>query len=147
MSDAEIGFSSCRGRSAGRDIPWGARMKFMLFGMLLAIAALPGKAGAADDPAETACHQRETTVGIMDCLVALSGQWDKRLNAAYQAALKDSESDARKQALIRAERAWIAYRQANCGWYDAQQGTIREVEGADCIMHMTRDRAVELENR
>jgi uncharacterized protein YecT (DUF1311 family) len=108
--------------------------------------ALPVPARAADDPAETACHNKDTTVAIMDCLGGLAGKWDKRLNAAYQAALKASESPARKDALIGAERAWLAYRKANCGWYDAQEGTIREVAGAQCMLDMTRGRAVELED-
>jgi uncharacterized protein YecT (DUF1311 family) len=105
--------------------------------------AVSGHAQTAGD--ETVCHQQQTTVGIMYCLNDLAGQWDKRLNTAYQAALKASESDARRQALVRAERAWLAYRTANCGWYDAQEGTIREVEGASCMLDMTKARAVELE--
>ena len=113
---------------------------------LLPCFAMAGVGEAADDPAAAACHQKDTTVAIMDCLNGLAAQWDKRLNAAYQVALKASESAARKDALIRAERAWLAYRKANCGWYDAQEGTIREVEGADCMLNLTRARAVELED-
>ncbi len=108
--------------------------------------ALQGAGKAADDPAADACHQKDTTVAIMDCLDGVTAQWDKRLNAAYQAALKASESAARKEALIRAERAWLAFRSANCGWYDAQEGTIREIAGADCMLDMTRGRTVELED-
>ena len=55
---------------------------------------LPGLALAADDPAADACHQKDTTVAVMDCLNGLTAQWDKRLNAGYQAALKASESEA-----------------------------------------------------
>ena len=60
---------------------------------------LPGLALAADDPAADACHQKDTTVAIMDCLNGLTAQWDKRLNAGYQAALKASESAARRDGL------------------------------------------------
>jgi len=108
--------------------------------------ALPAVAQAADDPAAEACHRKDTTVAIMDCLNGLTAQWDKRLNAAYQAALKASESQTRKEALIRAERAWLAFRTANCGWYDAQEGTIREIAGADCMLDTTKGRAAELED-
>jgi len=106
---------------------------------------LPVSARAAG-PAETACHDKQTTVAIMDCLNGLAGQWDKRLNTAYHAVLNASESPTRKDALIRAERAWLTYRQANCGWYGAQEGTIHEVEEAGCMLDMTRSRAVELED-
>ena len=71
---------------------------------------------------------------------------DKRLNAGYQAALKASESAARRDGLVHAERAWLAFRSANCGWYDAQEGTIREIAGADCMLDMTKARATELED-
>ena len=106
--------------------------------------AMAGVGKAVDDPAAAACHPKDTTVAIVDCLDGLAAQSDKRPNAAYQAALKASESPARKDALIRAERAWLAYRQANCGWYGAQEGTISEVEGADCMLDMTGARALEL---
>lgn len=113
---------------------------------LLLLACLPAAGWAADDPAETACHQKESTVEISDCLQRLTGQWDKRLNAAYQTVMKASENAARKSALLQAERAWLAFRTANCGWYDASEGTIREVYAADCMLDMTRARAVELED-
>lgn len=117
-------------------------------GMISALLwlALPGLALAADDPAADACHRKDTTVAIMDCLNGLTAQWDKRLNAAYQAALKASESPARKNGLVRAERAWLAFRTANCGWYDSQEGTIRMIAGADCMLDMTKTRAVELDD-
>ena len=106
--------------------------------------AVPGLALAADDPAVDGCHQKDTTIAIMDCVNGLTAQWDKRLNTAYQAALKASESAARKDGLVR-RKAWLAFRSANCGWYDAQEGTIREIAGADCMFDMTRGRATELE--
>ncbi len=111
---------------------------------LLLWCALPGLGQAADE--EAACHQKDDTVSIMTCIEGITGQWDKRLNTAYRGVLKASESDARKQALIHAERAWLAYRAANCDWYDAQEGTIREVAGADCMLDMTKARATELES-
>jgi uncharacterized protein YecT (DUF1311 family) len=119
-------------------------MRAVVLALVLA-ASLPAVGRGAEDPAETACHQKESTVDISDCLQGLTGQWDKRLNAAYQRVLKASEDSARKNALVRAERAWLAFRTANCGWYDAQEGTIREIYAADCMLDMTRARAVELE--
>ncbi|SER09442.1 Uncharacterized conserved protein YecT, DUF1311 family [Faunimonas pinastri] len=118
-----------------------------VFGLvtLLVCFALPGSGNSAGDPAETACHQKDTTVAIVDCFEGLTEHWDKRLNTAYKAALKASESPARKDALIQAERDWVSYRKANCGWYAALEGTIREVESAGCMFDMTKDRTLELE--
>jgi uncharacterized protein YecT (DUF1311 family) len=119
-------------------------MRPALLALVLSVG-LPIAGLAAGDPAETACHQRESTVDISDCLQRLTAGWDKRLNAAYQSTLKASENETQKNALLRAERAWLAYRTANCGWYDAHEGTIREIYAADCMLDMTRARAVELE--
>jgi uncharacterized protein YecT (DUF1311 family) len=100
---------------------------------------------AAEDPAEAACGRKATTVEISECLMDQVPKWDARLNQAYKAAMAASENDARKASLIKAERAWLAYRTENCGWYGAQEGTIRQIAGAQCMLSMTRDRALELE--
>jgi uncharacterized protein YecT (DUF1311 family) len=112
---------------------------------LLATCAPALCLAAGDDPAETSCHQKNGTIDISDCLQGLTARWDKRLNTAYQAASKASKSAARKTALLHAEKAWLKFRTANCGWYDTQEGTIREIEAADYMLDMTRNRAVELE--
>ena len=44
-----------------------------------------------------------------------------------------------------AEQAWIQYRDANCKFYYTGQGTIRQVQTAECFRAMTQDRALELE--
>ena len=109
------------------------------------ILAVPGLAWAQDDAENDACHHRQTTLDIVQCLAGLTAKWDTRLNAAYKAAMNASESAERKAALVRAEVAWIKYRDENCGWYGAREGTIRQVAGADCLMTMTKARAVELQ--
>ena len=96
-----------------------------MIGALLCLVLLPGLALAADDPAGDACHQKDTTIAIMDCVNGLTAQWDKRLNTAYQAALKASESAARKDGLVRAERAWLAFR-----WQTAAGMTRRKAPSA-----------------
>jgi uncharacterized protein YecT (DUF1311 family) len=44
-----------------------------------------------------------------------------------------------------AQRLWVQYRDANCGFYGVQDGSIRQVQAAECIRSMTEDRAHELE--
>jgi uncharacterized protein YecT (DUF1311 family) len=44
-----------------------------------------------------------------------------------------------------AQRLWVQYRDANCGFYGTPDGSIRKVQGAECIRSMTEDRARELE--
>lgn len=121
-----------------------------MIGNALAIATLLGlccsqTVWAVEDADQAACGQKTTTIDIAQCLMARVPGWDARLNKAYKAAMAASESDARKTALLKAERAWVVYRDENCGWYGAQEGTIRQIAAAQCMLSMTRDRATELE--
>ena len=45
----------------------------------------------------------------------------------------------------RQRNAWVQYRDANCAFYGVQDGSIRQVQAAECIRSMTEDRAYELE--
>jgi uncharacterized protein YecT (DUF1311 family) len=69
---------------------------------------------------------------------------DQQLNAAYK-ALQARIDAAQRQALLAAQRLWVQYRDANCGFYGTKDGSIRQVQGAECIRSMTEDRACELE--
>ena len=99
---------------------------------------------AQDDGAIEACHNLQSTVDIVDCLSKVNTQWDKRLNAAYQKALKSVDA-AGIPALRAAERAWLEYRKQRCTYLSEVPGTIGRVIGADCLVRMTRTRALELE--
>ena len=68
---------------------------------------------------------------------------DHRLNAAYKALQARIEA-AQRQPLLSAQRLWVQYRDANCGFYGVL-GSIRQVQAAECIRSMTEDRAYELE--
>jgi len=80
------------------------------------------------------------------CIDAEARRQDIRLNAAYQAALKRMEFRRQQQALRKAQRAWIAFRDADCESYaDADWGKSSLVESAACILRRTAERADELE--
>jgi uncharacterized protein YecT (DUF1311 family) len=66
------------------------------------------------------------------------------LNAAYKDLMRRVEAGQR-EPLKDAQRLWIHYRDANCGFYGSQEGTIREVQEAECFRSMTQERALELE--
>jgi uncharacterized protein YecT (DUF1311 family) len=99
---------------------------------------------AQDDKAIAACHNQQSTLAIVDCLDKLTAQWDKRLNAVYQKALKSVDPSG-VPALRAAERAWLEYRKQRCSYLSAGPGTIGQVVGSDCFLRMTRARADELE--
>ena len=96
-------------------------------------------AGDAGNPDE--CDG--STPEIVDCLMAQHARWDKELTIAYQRAIKDATA-AEKDKLREAERAWIKYRDANCAYYAAGEGTIARINTAACMRDMTKARAEEL---
>ena len=85
------------------------------------------------------------TSDIVACLAKATEPWDKRLNKAYQEALKDAQPEQREH-LRKAQRLWVQYRDANCHYYALGEGSIARIDAADCEYRMTRSRAEELES-
>ncbi|MCK0094934.1 DUF1311 domain-containing protein [Yoonia sp. F2084L] len=127
-----------------------------------AATAANGSDDCIGDAANTCMEQEAngySTVGMMFCLSDEAGVWDFLLNQEYQLvkkfALERDESDlsnfpeyaVRQEQVLNAQRAWIAFRDANCtmsyGRYGA--GSLRQVAGAMCNMRMTAERVLELE--
>lgn len=108
--------------------------------MMVLIVAFMGFTGAAN---AQECSRRQTTQGIVECTDVQTRAWDKKLNTAYQ-ALVQSQSDEQRDRLRSAQRLWIQYRDANCGFYAGGGGSISRIEAADCMFKMTRGRAQEL---
>ena len=90
------------------------------------------------------CGDQPNTLAIVDCVDAKTKTWDQRLNAAYK-ALTQRISAGQREPLKAAQRLWIQYRNANCHFYGSQEGSIREIQAAECLRAMTQDRALELE--
>ena len=120
-------------------------MSMMLKTALSAAAMLTlasvAHAGDQGDP-EQSCDGN--TMQIVECLKGKTAQWDKRMNIAYQKALKDAAGKQQEQ-LRAAQRLWIQYRDANCLYYGLGEGTIARVEAGECMRDMTKARAEELE--
>jgi uncharacterized protein YecT (DUF1311 family) len=96
-----------------------------------------------------------TTIGITDCILAETVEWDAILNEEYKATQQVNEAADtdglsqvmdRADALRDAQRAWIAFRDADCGARYAmwQDGTVRTIVAANCHLTMTAQRAIEL---
>jgi uncharacterized protein YecT (DUF1311 family) len=96
-----------------------------------------------DSKPEESCDG--STMQMVECLTRLTATWDKRLNDAYQQALKDAVSNEQREQLRKAQRAWIAYRDANCLYYRMGEGTIAQLDAGECMHSMTESRAKELE--
>jgi uncharacterized protein YecT (DUF1311 family) len=68
-----------------------------------------------------------------------------RINANYKRLLS-TVSTERKNTLIEAQRAWIKFRDTNCGFYaDPKGGSAARIAANECILNATADRAKELQ--
>jgi uncharacterized protein YecT (DUF1311 family) len=82
------------------------------------------------------CGDKQSTLDIVACVNAKTKVWDARLNEAYKGAQKRI-SEGQRQPLVASEQAWTRYRDSNCGFYGAADGTIRQVMTAECVRSMT----------
>jgi uncharacterized protein YecT (DUF1311 family) len=91
------------------------------------------------------CGDQSNTLAIVDCIEAKTKVWDGRLDKAYK-DLPRRLGAGQLGPLKEAQRLWVKFRDANCAFYDAQDGTIRQIQAAECVRSMTKDRALELES-
>jgi uncharacterized protein YecT (DUF1311 family) len=112
---------------------------------LISAAALIGAAAfaRADEQSvlDKACDGG--TYEMVDCINAKTAILDKWLNATYSQALKDAEPKQR-DLLRQAQRAWIKFRDAQCDYVGAEEGSIARVDYAECLRRMTEQRTREL---
>jgi uncharacterized protein YecT (DUF1311 family) len=110
---------------------------------LAAVLALVSVAQAGDQGNdEQSCDGN--TYQMVECLLAKTAEWDKRLNVAYRKVLQ-AAVPAQRDPLRAAQRLWIQYRDANCLYYGRGQGTIARLDAGECKRSMTEARAKELE--
>ena len=115
--------------------------KFLI--IIAAMTALIPAVRAGGKDAGAGCDG-VSTPEIVNCAMAETAKWDKRMNAAYQKALKDDEAK-RQEQLRAAQRLWVQFRDANCLYFDMGEGTIARIDAAECMRNMTEARARELE--
>ncbi|MGB3408449.1 MAG: lysozyme inhibitor LprI family protein [Jannaschia sp.] len=112
----------------------------------------PGCIGDASALCQERTEGGTSTYGMVECSARETREWDRLLNVEYQAlrtrleAEDDGEGIDRSDALRDAQRAWIAYRDTECTLQYAlyQEGTIRSIVGAGCVLGFTATRTLEL---
>ncbi|MEP7004364.1 MAG: lysozyme inhibitor LprI family protein [Sphingomonas bacterium] len=90
------------------------------------------------------CTDKNGTTALSACYSGRADVWEKRLLAAYPLALQHVEGPQR-EALKRAQNAWLKYRDATCNFYNLERGSIHFIWGAYCSLDLTRNRTLELE--
>lgn len=90
----------------------------------------------------------ESQMGMNICADAAYKAADARLNKAYAAvrAATDDSAGSRK-LLVEAQRAWIAFRDAECAFSteDSKDGSIYPMLMAECLESLTDERTKQLE--
>lgn len=104
-----------------------------------ALPALPAAAAGCDDAV--------TTQEMRDCASKSYGSFDNELNAIWQQVMSGLD-EAGKGKLRNAQRAWIAFRDADC---DAaadmyRGGTFAGVAKNECLAQRTKERAQQLQD-
>ncbi|TDK39183.1 DUF1311 domain-containing protein [Rhizobium deserti] len=129
----------------------------MLLGLCGCVLLIDGPAPAQEPDVD--CSKAETQVEMTYCSEQEFNEADKRLNTQYQRvrkAMKTWDADAdlpasegADAALVRAQRAWIAYRDAQCEFYGFQGhgGSIEPQLIYDCQRDLTVKRTTEIKEQ
>jgi len=119
----------------------------IVFGLLLNTPPLAAADGEMTQEYLTCMDKSNgNTAGMTDCISAETARQDARLNENYK-RLMSKLSAKRKNTLQTAQRAWVKFRDANCSFYfDPEGGTAALLDGRDCFLQATANRAKELGN-
>src|SRR5438034_10130951 len=66
------------------------------------------------------------TIEMINCILAETRRQDARLNENYKRLISRLATE-RKNALVEAQRAWIKFRDANCGFYADPDGGVLSI--------------------
>ncbi|SDZ04563.1 Protein of unknown function [Jannaschia faecimaris] len=128
--------------------------------------AEPGELRDCIGKIATACMKADeggqTTLGMSGCTMMENGLWDEVLNSdwpRHRAAAKALDEAERPyfdgvfshadETLVAAQRAWVAFRDADCTAAAASwgSGSMRHIEYASCMLDHTATRVLDLRSR
>lgn len=123
-------------------------------GVIVALVATPAlavddaKIEARYSPAFQQCLESpegQSTMGMVQCIAAELKIQDAALNGAYRSLIADMTPD-QKAGVQKAQRAWIAFRDADCASrYSPDWGSMSTLEANFCMLRRTVERTIELE--
>jgi uncharacterized protein YecT (DUF1311 family) len=123
---------------------------------ILAVLLALSSPSSAQEPAATAACDNLATNAQSGCLEKLANAADAKLNEVYRRAIRTIESSDPDHAsewkaeLKKAQQAWIAFRDADCGAltaYEWSHGTGMGAATEHCILDKTEARIRELTSR
>lgn len=132
----------------GEYEPVAQRLGVELAGCLAASASREGDVACAGR-LQALCVEEgpagETTPGLAACSHALTRAWDGELNRLWPSALA-AQGEGGAERLRDAQRAWIAFRDAECLFEAArwEGGSMGAYAGGFCVAGMTAERVADL---
>ncbi len=105
-----------------------------------------GRAAAELSPAYSACMVKSggITVEMHNCAAAETSRQDDLLNAAYRRLIAKLPTE-QKEALRKAQRAWVAFRDSECNLAGSfEEGTMGPIVIDDCYSQLTSMRVNDL---
>lgn len=102
--------------------------------------------GAKNINAYEACLKQSESITprILDCMSTEYERSDKQLNLTYQKLYKQLSIN-RRLSLQNAQKLWISYTEANCGfYYDPDGGSDARLSANQCAIDARHSRAKEL---
>ena len=115
-------------------------IRTFILALPLVLLAAPAAAGGIN------CSKAVVQMDLNTCADQEYHVWDKKLNDAYRAA--SAQEDAKGRELLKqSERAWIAYRDAECAYQAnaSEGGSIQPMEYSNCLTEKTKARIKELQ--
>lgn len=133
------------------------RLSWLGAGLCLGLLCLAGTARADDDDAPVDCQNATTQTDMNICADRDEKAADAALNAQYKktrAASVDWDDNAdgadkgAEAALLKAQRAWVAFRDAECDaeGFQAQGGSMQPMIISGCLATLTKQRTKELKD-
>jgi uncharacterized protein YecT (DUF1311 family) len=90
------------------------------------------------------CEEFPGDPAVMACLNARIKAWEQKLAAALRDLAKRIDK-GQHAPLAEAQRAWARFRDVNCRFYEARDGSISKLHVLECRRAMTEARAQEIE--
>ena len=115
----------------------------LAFAALAAILLMPATASAQD------CANASDQATLDQCAGKDFEEADKQLNAGFKEIEKRLADDAdRKKLLVEAQRAWIAFRDAECAFQSSgvSGGSVYPMIHATCLASLTNQRLMDFKN-
>jgi len=120
----------------------------LLLSPLSVFAAEDSKENPIDRAMDAAVDRDPSTAGMVKAYSDANTQWDKTMNVVYK-ALKSKMEDSEWQALAKAQKDWLVFRDAQEKSIEAtfskMEGTMWIPVSTYKVMELTRERALYLQ--